>query len=201
LADDKLISFDDALAALQVATRELRDLISRGQMPVEGTGIDLNFRLDDVLKLKERLREQRKLEPPLSKPDPSKGWTQKDGLIVWQGTAPETGWVMLQAGKHEWARMKFRFFFDACGTLAKVGLATGRRAFVVETHGDPNNWHSFVMDVERGSGSIIVDDQERFSGEIEMPFLALCGGGPSELSKIGEDRIAFRGARLQQIDT
>lgn len=201
MADDRLISFDDALAALQVATRELRDLISKGEMPVEGTGIDLNFRLDDVLKLKERLREQRASEPLLSKPDSSKGWTQKNGLIVWQGTAPETGWVMLQAGKHEWGRMKFRFFFDACGTVAKVGLAAGRRAFVVETHGNPNRWHSFVMDVERGAGSIIVDDQERFSGEIEMPFLALCGGGPSELSKIGEDRIAFRGARLQQLDT
>lgn len=200
MAEKRLISFDAALVELQMATRQLRDLISRGDVPVEGHGVELNLRLDDVLKLKDQLRGKRSAEPPLSEPDRSKGWTQKEGLIVWEGAAPETGWVMMQTAKHDWNRMKFRFYFDAAGTLAKIGLAAGRQAFVVETRGDPDKWHSFLMQMDRGVGSIIVDDEERFAGEIQMPFLALCGGGPSVLSATKQDRLAFRGATLQQID-
>ena len=200
LTDKKLMSFDEALGELQMATRELRDLIAKGEVPVEGEGVELNLRVDDVEKLKNELREKRSSEVPVSVPDSSKGWGQKDGLIVWQGIAPETGWVMTHTAKHDWDRMKFRFYFDACGTLAKVGLAVGRQAFVVETHGNPNKWHSFLMRMDRGTGTIIVDDEERFRGEVQMPFLALCGGGPSQLSETGEDRLAFRGAKLQQLD-
>ena len=201
LTEKRLMSFDAALAELQMATRELRDLISRGEVPVEGEGVELNFHVDDVLKLKDQLREKRSSEPPLSEPDAAKGWGQKGGLIVWQGTAPETGWVMTHTAKHDWDRMKFRFYFDARGTLAKLGLAAGRQAFVVETHGNPDKWHSFLMQMDRGAGTIVVDDEERFRGEVQMPFLALCGGGPSKLSETGQDRLAFRGARLQQLDT
>ncbi len=201
MTDKKLMSFDAALGELQMATRELRDLIAKGEVPVQGEGVELSFSVDDVLRLKSELREKRSTESPVSVPDAAQGWGQRDGLIVWQGTAPETGWVMTHTAKHDWDRMKFRFYFDACGTLAKVGLAAGRQAFVVETHGNPDRWHSFLMHMNRGTGTIIVDDEERFRGEVQMPFLALCGGGSSKLSETGEDRLAFRGAKLQQFDT
>ena len=201
MTEESLISFDKALAELQMATRELRDLIARGDVAVEGHGLDLNFRRDTILQLKEELVRKRSEEPPIPEAEIAKGWAQRGGIITWQGTAPEDGWIMHRAGKHKWDRMKFRFYFDARGTLAKVGLAAGQRVFVVETRRDPDRWHSFLMHVESGEGTIVVNDEERFSGRIEIPYLALCGGGPSELSRAGQDRLSFRGARLKQIET
>ncbi len=200
--DEKpLMSFDAALAELQMATRELRDLIAKGEVAVEGDGLELSFDPTVIQELKTELQLKRSSEPPIPEHELAKGWTQKGGLIRWEGTAAESDWVMLRAGKHEWGRMKFRFYFDARGTLGKVGLAAGHRVFVVETKHDPDHWHSFLMHVESGEGSIVVDDQERYTGKVEIPFLALCGGGPSELSETGKDWIAFRGAKLQQLET
>ena len=198
--NEKRIAFDDALVELQVATRELRELVSKGKIPAEGQGRQMTFRLAQVLDLKENLRDLRRAAPPVAQPKLAKGWKQSGGMVVWEGSVPEPGRVMLKTADHNWAQMHFRVFFDACGTLQKIGLAAGERAFVAETHGDATKWHSCFMEMHTGAGEVIIDDRDIFSGELEIPFLALCGEGPSELSKTGQDRLMFRGLKLQPLN-
>ena len=196
---DEFVSFDEALAELQMATNELRSLVSQGIITPEGDGLDLNFRLSQVLDLKKSLKESGHPELRISQPEVAKGWSRQDGLIVWRGSAPETGWVLLKMAPQDWDHMNFRVFFDARGTLGKVGLAAGKRPFVAETRGEPARWHSFLMETRSALARVVTDDREVFSGPLAMPFLGLCGSGASELSLANQDTAIFRGVKLERL--
>ena len=199
MTPDEFVSFDEALAELQMATNELRSLVSQGVITPEGEGLELNFRLDQVLDLKKSLKDSGHPELRISQPEVAKGWSREDGLIVWRGSVPETGWVLLKMAPQDWDHMEFRVFFDARATLGKVGLAAGRRPFVAETRGEPAKWHSFLMEKRSGLARVVADDHELFSGPLAMPFLGLCGGGASKLSLTNQDTATFRGLKLERL--
>jgi len=195
--EDRFISFDEALAELQMATSELRALVSQGRLPVEGDGLSLNFKLDNVLELKKHLHDE---PPALALPKPgTSGWIRKEGLIIWRGSAPENGWITLKTAPRQWDTMKFKMFFDARATLRKVGFAAGTRAFAVETK-DPERWHSFYAELRNGFGKVSIDDNEIFAGTLYIPYIALCGNGGTELSLKNQDDMAFRGLKIERFE-
>ena len=195
--NERYISFDEALAELQMATSELRALVSEGRLPIEGDGLSLNFKLSNVLELKKHLSE----EPP-ALPLPKSGvtgWSRQEGLIVWRGSAPDAGWIILKTAPRQWDNMKFHMFFDARGTLKKIGFAAGTRSFAVDTHA-PARWHSFYVEMRNGVGKVSIDDAEVFAGTLYIPYIALCGNGATELSRVGQDAMSFRGLKIERIE-
>lgn len=181
-----------------MATGELRSLVAQGKIAIEGDGLDLHLKLDQVLELKNALRD-RQPEMPISREEVSRGWSRQDGLIFWRGAVPPAGHVMLKAAVRDWQHFNFRLFFDVRGTVSKVGLAVGKRLFAADTTGNAVKWHAYAMEMNNGIGRIVIDDKQIFSGNLEVPFIALCGAGASELSRTNQDTVIFRGLKLERI--
>ena len=196
---DKFITFDEALAELQMATNELRSLVTQGKIDIEGDGLQLNFRLSQIQELKKSLQHEGEGQLTITRQEMGKGWSREGGLIIWRGRAPARGWVMLKTAPQDWEHMHFRLFFDVRGSLERIGLAAGDRLLAIETGGNPVAWHAFLVEMHKSTGRVLADDREIFSGELPMPFLALCGGGPSELSQTNQDSLIFRGLKLERL--
>lgn len=200
MTQDKFLSFDEALSELQMATNELRSLVSAGKIvPEEKGGLDLSFSLQQVMDLKKKLKESGYPEIRIARPEVAKGWSRQTGLVVWRGNATDIEWVLLKLAPQEWNRIGFRLFFDARSTLARVGVAVGDRAFVAETNKQPAKWHAFLVEMFAGRGQVIIDDKQVFAGQIDIPFIGLCGSGSTELSLTNQDTAIFRGLKVEQL--
>ena len=200
VTSDKFLSFDEALSELQMATNELRSLVSSGKIVPEGVGLELNFRQSQIEELKKRLKESGHPELRISRPEVAKGWSRETGLIVWRGSASEVEWILLKLAPQDWNHIGFRLFFDARSTLGRIGIAAGDRAFIAETNLQPAKWHSFLIEMFAGRGQVVIDDKQVFAGQLDLPFVGLCGSGASELSMTRQDTAIFRGLKVEQLN-